>query len=95
MAPKATIGRIVHFTVDTERAMKLNQLGKKRFNTGEKVAGIVTRTGENGECSLTLFPEGVEELFCVGGIPFSAGNQPGTWNWPERVEQADTKEAAA
>jgi hypothetical protein len=95
MAPKATSGRIAHFTVDTERAMKLNQLDKKRFNTGEKVPGIVTRAGENSDCSLTLFPEGVEELFCVGGIPFSAGNQPGTWNWPERVEQADTKEAAA
>jgi hypothetical protein len=95
MAPKATIGRIVHYTVDTERAMKLNQLGKKRFNTGEKVPGIVTRTGENGDVSLSLFPEGVEELFCVGGIPYSAGNQPGTWNWPERAEQADTKEAAA
>jgi hypothetical protein len=55
----------------------------------------VTRTGENGDVSLSLFPDGSEELFCVGGIPFSAGNQPGTWNWPERAEQADTKEAAA
>jgi hypothetical protein len=93
MAPKATIGRIVHFNVDTDRAMKLNQLGKKRFNTGDKLAGIVTGCGENGECSLTIFPPGSEELLAVSGIPYSAGNQPGTWNWPERVGEAE--EAAA
>jgi hypothetical protein len=93
MAPKATIGRIVHFTVDTERAMKLNQLGKKRYNTGEKIAAMICGIGENGECYLTLFPPGSDEMLAVSGIPFSTGNQPGTWNWPERVGEAE--EAAA
>jgi hypothetical protein len=93
MQAKATIGRVVHFTVDTERAMKLNQLGRHRYNTGEKLPGMITGAGENGDCFLTLFPIGSEELLATSQVPFSTGNQPGTWNWPERVEEA--KDAAA
>lgn len=92
MAPKATIGRIVHCTLDSAAAQKLNQLGGRKYATGDKVPGIVVRAGENNVCNLTLFPD-AEEVVHMPNMTFSAGNQPGTWNWPERT--GETQEAAA
>jgi hypothetical protein len=83
-----TLGRIVHFTVDTNAATKLNQIGGRRYNIGEKVAGIVTRPLDNHSCNLTLFPDAEETMF-LANVPYSAGNQPGTWNWAERIGEAE------
>lgn len=86
-----TLGRIVHYSCDTNIAGKLNQLGGRKYNVGDIVPGIVTRTGENNVTSLMLFPD-AEEPFHVSQIAFSTGNQPNTWNWPER---AGTQQEAA
>jgi hypothetical protein len=82
----------VHFTCDTIVAAKLNALGGRKYNVGERVAGIITRPLDNHSCSLTLFPD-AEETLHVGNVPFSKGDQPGTWSWPERM--GETQEAAA
>ena len=87
-----TLGRIVHFTCDHEAATKLNQLGGKRYNISEKVAGVITRALDNNGCSLMLFPD-ADEVLHLSSVPFSTTNQPGTWSWPERI--GETKEAAA
>jgi hypothetical protein len=79
-----TLGRIVHFNVDQTAAQKLNALGGKRYNVGEKVAGIIARVLENNVINLQLFPDS-EEIMYLGNVPFSTGGQPGTWNWPEMV----------
>lgn len=81
-----SLGRIVHLACDTEAATKLNRLGGRRYNVGDKVAGIVTRALDNHACNLTLFPDAEETLF-MPNVPFSAGGQPGTWSWPERVSE--------
>jgi hypothetical protein len=88
-----TLGRIVHFNVSTETAAKLNQLGGKRYNVGEKVPAMITGLAEHNACYLTLFPALSDEMIAVPPVAFSTGNQPGTWNWPERI--AETQQEAA
>jgi hypothetical protein len=82
-----SLGRIVHFTVDTNAAQKLNQLGGKKYNVGEKVAGIITRPLDNNACNLSLFADGADEVMHLSSVPYSTSNQPGTWTWPERIAE--------
>ena len=88
-----SIGRIVHFTVDGNAATKINQLGGRRYNSGEKCAGIVTRTHAENACNLTLFPDGAETMH-LANVPYGTG-QPGTWSWPERTGEGASGEVAA
>lgn len=89
----ATLGRIVHFTCDTNVSQKLNQLGGKRYNVGDKVPGIVTSAGENNVCNLKLMPD-ADDTLQIPHVPFSTGGQPGTWAWPERTGTGETGTAA-
>jgi hypothetical protein len=87
-AQTPSLGRIVHFTVDSPTATKLNAIGGRRYNVGDKVAGIITRPLDNHTCNLMLFPDAEETVF-VGNVPYSTGGtQPGTWTWPERIGEA-------
>jgi hypothetical protein len=81
-----SLGRIVHFTVDATAAQKLNQLGGRRYNVGDKVAAIIARALDNNACNLHLFPEADENMY-LAGVPYSTGSQPGTWSWPERIAE--------
>lgn len=87
-----SLGRIVHFHVDPNAAQKLNQLGGRRYNVGDKVPGMIVRTLDNNACNLTLFPDADENMH-ISNVPFSTGIQPGTWAWPERTQE--TEQAAA
>jgi len=93
MNPKITLGRIVMFIVDADTASKLAKLGTvHHYVIGQKLPGLVVGVNENNSVSAKLFPDGPTDLYLTG-IPFSAGNQPGTWNWPDRI--ADAHEQAA
>ncbi len=87
-----SLGRIVHYTVDTQAATKLNALGGKRYNVSEKIPGMIVRLHENNACNLTLFPDAGDTIH-FSNVPYSAGNQPGTWTWTER--SGEQQEAAA
>jgi hypothetical protein len=82
MKTRPFLGRTVVLNVDTPIAGKLNQLAGRRYNVGDPCAGIVTRVLDNNACNLTLFPD-AEEILHVSAVPFSSGNQPGTWTWTE------------
>lgn len=84
-----SLGRTVHFTCDTNAAAKLNAVGGRRYNIGDKVAGIITHPLDNNAANLKLFPDATDECLFMSAIPFSAGNQPGTWNWAERIGEAE------
>lgn len=82
-----SLGRIVHFTCDSGTAAKINLLEGQRYSVGDKVAGMITYIDKNNASHLTLFPA-ADEMLTIPAVPFSSNNQPGTWNWPERVSEA-------
>ncbi len=82
------IGRTVHFHVDAAAAAKLNQIGKRRYNVGDKCAGVITHPLDNSAVNLSLFVDGADELMPLPNVPYSAGSQPGTWTYPEAIGEA-------
>lgn len=91
---KPTLGRIVVVICDAEIAEKLNKtiVGGHHYKLGERVAAMVVGLNDNNAIGARLFPNGPGDLY-LNSVPFSTGNQPGTWNWPDRI--SDTQEAAA
>lgn len=85
MNQKISLGRIVMITVDADTATKLAKLATvHHYTVGQKLPGLVVGAMENNSISAKLFPDGPNDLYLTG-IPFSTGNQPGTWNWPDRI----------
>ncbi len=83
-----SLGRTIHFNVDASAAAKLNQIGKRRYNVGDKCPGVVTHTLENNAANLSLFVDGADEIMPLQNVPYSTTNQPGTWTYPEAIGEA-------
>lgn len=85
-APDAglTVGRVVHYV-----------LGLGYANAGQCRAAMVVRTWGAGEpypIQLQVFLDGTNDdpyegrgLDWRSSVPYSSGNMPGTWHWPERA----------
>lgn len=86
---KPTIGRIVHYVPTSEIARKIHGLGGPSNIPGYRIAAVIVGTHDNDACNLTLFPDVATDLMYLPTVPFSTGNQPGTWNWPERIGEAE------
>jgi hypothetical protein len=79
-----SVGRIVHFTLTTEQADRINrralpQVGN-RTNAGDIVPLIVVSVGTssvNGQAML----DGNDTLWITSA---KEGTEPGTWSWPPR-----------
>ena len=83
-----TLGRIVLFNVNPDAATKLNSIGGRKYNVGDKVPAMVVRPLDNNACNLTLFPD-AEEIMHLSAIPYSSAAQPGTWSWLQREGEAE------
>ena len=85
---KPSVGRIVHyvaygtpggeFPAGVCRAATVTEV----VYSGSSIGGVVESRETVGICVMN--PTG---LYFNRGIPFDEGKAPGSWHWPERVEE--------
>lgn len=74
---KPSVGRIVHYVAYGTPGGE--------YKAGEHRAAIVTAVHSEKCVSISIFnPTGL--FFAQSVVEDEAGEKPGTWHWPERVE---------
>ena len=86
---KATIGRIVHYTLSEENAKQINRQGAGNHHyAGMVVPAIVVWPHDNEPQTFNgqAFLDGNDTLWLTS-VPYDDSGKPGTWQWPAMTSE--------